>query len=209
MLKLDHLLYAVPDLDDGIAFFEGLSGVAVARGGSHPGLGTRNALASFGDGVYLELIAPDPAQSLTGNLGGHIASQAAPGLLTFAVGASGLEAVAAKSAAAGLACQAPAGGARAKPDGSMIRWRTLHTEGADFGYWMPFFIDWLDTTHPSKTAPGGLQLLDFEIAHPRADALRAIYRSLDIDVRVVAGDRPGMRALLRGAKQELVLSGLA
>src|ERR1700704_5293260 len=60
--RIDHLVYATPNLAAGVEQVEKLLGVKAAPGGQHPGAGTRNALIRLGELTYLEIIGPDPDQ---------------------------------------------------------------------------------------------------------------------------------------------------
>jgi hypothetical protein len=60
-LAFDHLAVSAATLEEGIAWVEERLGVRVPPGGRHAIMSTHNAVMSLGDGVYLEIIATDPA----------------------------------------------------------------------------------------------------------------------------------------------------
>ncbi|MGQ7793630.1 VOC family protein [Faunimonas sp. B44] len=206
MLAIDHILWAVPDLEEGIETLEKISGVRAVVGGRHPGRGTRNALASLGEDAYLEVISVDPDQSLENNLGATINAMQHAGLFTFAVQCPNLEELGNAATAGGLPFRGPEDWSRKQPDGHELHWRLAFTEGTKFGHLLPFYIDWLNSRHPSRTAARGLSLLEFEVAHPEREELASIYKHLGIDVLVRRSDRPSIRALLRGPAGEFVLN---
>jgi Glyoxalase-like domain len=57
-VTIDHLVYGVPDLTQGIAFVEGKTGVCARFGGQHPGRGTHNALLAVGGIWKLSRLTP-------------------------------------------------------------------------------------------------------------------------------------------------------
>ena len=195
MIELDHLLWAAPDLDGGIADIATSTGVEPAPGGSHPGFGTRNALLSLGT-AYLEVIAPDPAQDLANNRGGRIAALAMPGLLTFAVRTPDLAGFAAAARAAGLAVGAATAMSRTRPDGVYLAWAVQHAASDAYPDLLPFAIDWQGSPHPAGTTPPGCILVDVAAVHPDPAPLAALYAALGVPVEVRHGPRPGLTATL-------------
>jgi len=208
---LDHLLLGCSDLDQGIAFVESHTGVRPAIGGVHPGRGTRNALLSLGPQHYLEIIAPDPAQTAIpttrAELPAMLKQLAAPTLVDWAVHTLNIDKVAERLRKAGVAFQGPTPGSRARPDGKVLHWQTLNLDNDRDGL-LPFFIQWSAATiHPSEDAPQGCTLEGFSIAGPDVAALLAEFQRLGIDVNVESGKAAHRRARIVGPKGPLLLGG--
>jgi hypothetical protein len=203
---LDHILWAAPDLGAGEKIVENLTGVAPARGGSHPGFGTRNSLIGLDLGVYFEILSPDPAQDLKGNRGGRIAALPRPGIMTFAIHSDDLDALSEAARREGLSLQGPVAMSRDRPDGGRLEWTILNLGDSRFGEAIPFVIDWGASPHPSASAPDGCQLRSFAVLHPEADELARLYAALDIPVPVKRGAYPGFAAELAAPNGDVVLT---
>ncbi|HUJ24866.1 MAG TPA: VOC family protein [Myxococcales bacterium] len=191
---LDHLLLGCPDLDAGMKLLESRLGVQPAYGGVHPGMGSRNALLSLGES-YLEVIAPDPAQTADGY---GLRELKEPRFIWWAAGTDDVEKLAARLAAAKVACEPVAPGSRARPGGQLLRWKALRL-GDDLDGLLPFFIEWSrDSLHPSKDAPPGCRLGRLELATPDPRKLHELLALLQLDVDVVPGPAPAIHARIEG-----------
>lgn len=203
--SLDHFMWASSDLDGAVAAFERLSGVRPGIGGSHPGRGTRNALASLGSSIYLELIAPDPAQPLDGTPGGELRAIKQPCIHAIVAVTRDLAAVQKAYAAAGMTTDLRDGG-RKTPSGDFIRWKFLTPQAGMLGAFAPLFIDWLDSTHPARTSTPGCTLTRFEAGHPDSDTVGALWRNLGLDIPLYRADRPHFVAELSTPRGPLRLT---
>jgi hypothetical protein len=195
--QIDHIIWAVPDLDAGAKTFEEMSGVKPIVGGVHPGRGTRNRLASAGDNMYFEIIAPDPDQTPFDPVNkpvqafaDRISKMDGPEVDMFAYSTTDLEAAAEAGRKLGLSVVGPTPGERMTPDGVHIKWSHVDFLGHDFGQFIPFAINWLDSPHPSTTSPKGAVIDGVTVEHPRADELRKIYEALGVPAEVVQGEDP-------------------
>lgn len=183
MTKLDHLMYAVPDLELGMQQIHELTGIEPIMGGSHPGVGTRNALLSFSADQYLEIIAPDPEQNLAGTTGELLARNPNSGLRAWAVASDDLAAVRDAAATQNVAARDIINMARTTPDGVALAWQLLFLHEP---HW-PFFIDWQNSPHPALTAPQGCQLSNFVVTTPDPQQYAALLAKLDLQVEVKEG----------------------
>ena len=203
---LDHIILLIADLEGFRSRFETETGVSLTVGGAHPGLGTANLLASVGDGVYVEFIAPNPELDEPRGLGARLVSYGEPRIAGFAARSTDMAATVAAAEAAGLTTVGPAAGSRETPDGTLLSWTGLYLLGHVFGDQLPFYIDWGTTPHPSSTSAQGLRLLALRAVHPDPDGLATIYRGLGIPVTVVAGAAPGFELRIETPKGEYVFA---
>ena len=204
-LSPDHLVYAAPDLDEAVDNLTERLGVRPSAGGRHPN-GTHNALLALNQTCYLEIIAPDPTQGRGGNaqaLAFGLNHLRSPKLVTWAVLAPSLEEVARAAQAAGYDPGVVVEGGRTRPDGVQLRWRTTKRPEAQESWpppgdgLVPFLIEWgEDTPHPVTTSAHGARLLELSLFHPRPADVQPMLSALHIDILVVAGPTPAMRARL-------------
>lgn len=204
---VDHFLLGAADLDRAIALVEAKTGVRAAIGGSHPGVGTRNALMSLGGKRYLEIIAPDPAQS-TYTFRTDLRALAEPRLIGWAAVSNDIEALANMARAAGRPVFGPRDGSRLRPDGKALRWKTLGVGqmATDAVEPLPFFIEWAaDSVHPSQDSPKGCELEAFAIEHPTPGVVADALKVLGIDAKTEQAARVALVATLKTPRGRLVL----
>mmetsp|Transcript_65302 Transcript_65302/g.211514 ORF Transcript_65302/g.211514 Transcript_65302/m.211514 type:complete len:259 (+) Transcript_65302:99-875(+) len=229
-LRVDHLVFVVPELDAGVADFERLTGVRPCMGGRHVGIGTHNALVSLGEGVYLELLAKDPTQeeSKTAAWLGVDSSKAC--LTTFcacpANAADQLDRVATSSKdQSGYDVGPIRDMSRHTPVGKLLRWRLAaenHKQGVaqlPEGGLVPFLIDWSlnELPHPSETSPSGCRLVALRAQHPDPSAVEKVLvglgatscfsRDESSGLCAASGPTPKLEVVLETPKGLVTLSG--
>src|SRR5713226_2787995 len=202
---LDHIILGCSDLDRGIEFVEESTGVRPAIGGVHPGRGTHNALLSLGERRYLEIIAPDPAQSEIIHYP-QIRAMTDPRLIGWAVHPTDISAVAKLLRENKIEFQGPDDGSRKRPDGRVLNWKTINLADDRRGL-LPFFIEWsADSVHPSKDAPSRCKLEYFEILSAEPDELASTLKRIGLDFPVQRSDKARLQAVISGPKGDLKLS---
>lgn len=137
---IDHVVILVDDLERAISQYEQL-GFTVMPGGKHARF-THNALVTFQDGSYLELIAfyemPDSAKGEMHRW--HRFVGQGGGLIDFAVGTDDVKSVVADADKRGLTYDGPHPGQRARPDGQQLAWQSAMV-GQDESAALPFVIE--------------------------------------------------------------------
>jgi hypothetical protein len=204
--RVDHLVYATPDLERGVAEMEKLLGIKATPGGRHPGRGTRNALISLGPKAYLEIIGPDaeqpaPAQPRTFGIDDLTASR----LVTWAANGRDLEGLHKEAASNGIALGPVANGSRQRPDGVLLSWQftsplTILGDGI-----VPFFIDWKDSPHPAAGSAQGARLIALRAEHPDPERVAAMLKKLGLDVPVARAEKPALIATIESPRGRVEL----
>jgi hypothetical protein len=156
---IDHVLVAVPDLAEGARKMEDAYGLRAIEGGRHPGVGTGNMIVPLGTS-YLELIAVvDPGEASASAARVARTIQEGRTFVTWAARTDRLLGLRAQLQRAGLKLHEPYEGARTRPDGVTLHWRSLLLTPPHESSLLPFIIEWgvtpdqhpgaMPVTHPS------------------------------------------------------------
>jgi len=145
-LRIDHVLYAVSDLDAAAARFEEDLGLESLPGGRHSAWGTANRIVPLGPD-YLELIGVVDPETAAESDFGRLVLDAGDRLVGWSVATDELEPIVQRL---GLEVER---GSRKRPDGVRLAWRLagLHEALTSSGG-LPFFIQW---EGPGELHPGG------------------------------------------------------
>lgn len=206
MLRIDHVVCAVPDLDAAADRFRRDHGLDSAPGGRHAGWGTANRIVPLGHD-YIELIAVEDEAVAAGTRFGRAVlerAQGGGGWLAICVSTDDLDAVAGRLGLDVIA------GARERPDGTEVRWRSAGLEDPRREPFLPFFISWeAAESHPGRLRAGhGVQATGIARIDVQGDdrSLRSWLGGDDLPIRVMgAGARVISVALATHAGQ-LVIS---
>jgi hypothetical protein len=204
VLRFDHVIMAVRDLDAASARLLDDHGLASVEGGRHAGHGTANRLVPLGRD-YVELVAVvDPAEAGASEFGrwvaDHSAGEALAGLCLRTCDMNGL------GQRLGLS---PVTMTRTRPDGMILSWRLLALAQA-LREGLPFFIEWdvPPEEHPGKAAAGhrvtptGIGWVELG---GDVERLAAWLGPHDLDLRVVDGYAGVHRVGLATDTGELIL----
>lgn len=191
MLTLDHLAVAAGTLEEGRAYVEEALGVVLEPGGQHAHFGTHNMLLGLGDGLYLEVIAIDPAAS------GAVRPRwfdldrfdGPPRLAAWICRSDDLEAD---------LVLLPGAGSPVPLFRGDLAWRMAVPKGGalPFDNCHPAIMQWDGTAHPAaRLKASGCRLSGLVVRHPEAETLRAhlTLRLTDRRVTIVTGS-PALEA---------------
>src|SRR5215213_9417949 len=146
---IDHIVIAVRDLAAAADDYARL-GFTVTPGGEHTGGATHNALMSFDDGAYFELIAfREPDRPQDHKWWARFAK--GEGTVDFALLSESVDFEGDRLKQAEIEIDGPHDGGRLRPDGQRIAWRNLGLAAA--GTPLPFMIE--DVTARDLRVPAG------------------------------------------------------
>jgi hypothetical protein len=201
---VDHVILGVNDLQRGIEELERLTGVRAVYGGAHPGRGTHNALISLGGAQYLEILAPNPEDAGSTPWIGQLETLTALTPVGWAARSHDLAALQQSLKSQGVETGEIRPGARNRPDGTRLAWKTLDLPAPS--PLLPFFIEWdAGSAHPSETTPKGCRLTGFSLHDPAPDALRKPLQAAGLGVEVREAKEAGIRISLACPKGEVEL----
>jgi Glyoxalase-like domain len=205
-LRVDHVIYAVEQLDAAAEQFRDEFGLASVVGGRHPGWGAANRIVPLGR-EYVELVAVvDRDEATASDFGRGVTQAVATGrrLVGWAAATNDLHGIASR-----LNLDADRG-SRTRPDGPTLRWQLAGVAHALATGALPFFIQWDGPRelHPGAAVvdhgvtPRGIAWIEISVEE---QSLHAWLGDHDLPLRISEGPPSLSAVAIAAGEGELVL----
>ena len=195
---IDHIVYAVTDLEKAMVDFEAKTGVRPVFGGYHQHKGTKNALVNLGNGAYLELITVDQDNTAIKAprwMGVDLIGEAK--VTRWSLKSDQLEqdsnALKAFDARMGVI----EGGQRNTAAGDLLSWMMILPLAEPEVEIAPFVTSWgKNSIHPTQHLSPVCPLLDIQFFHPKPPTLAELWSQLGLSQPVLEGPKPQIKLVL-------------
>lgn len=204
---IDHIVYAVPDLEPALHAFEEKTGVRPAFGGYHADQGTKNAIVNIGQGAYLEIIAIDQANTAIAAprwMGVDLIR--APQITRWSLKSDHLDVDSKALVDYHPEMGQVQAGHRKTDQGAELSWMMIMPLSHPIVEIAPFVTSWgADSVHPTTNLPQECNLLDLQFTHPNPEILVSLWRALGLRVPIQTGTKPQIGLLLETPKGTVAL----
>lgn len=204
--NIDHIIYAVQDLNTAILEFEEKLGVRPIFGGYHKSFGTKNALIYLGDSCYLELLAADESNTAIAKprwMGIDLLQKNQ--ITRWALKSNTLENDSALLKKIDSKMGNIQSGSRNMADGGVLQWDLIMPLPKPQVELVPFMLDWSKSKmHPTNSLPTmDCKLIELYGSHPTPEKFELIFEQLDIDFHIKTSNDIKLTALIKCPKGQI------
>jgi len=187
--NIDHIVYAVPDLEFAIDDLEKRTGVRPVLGGTHTSQGTKNALLNLGNTCYLEILSTDknnvdikPPRWMGIDLIDR------PTISRWSLKSSDLQ----KDSTVLQKYHSDMGtihaGQRKMTNGQLLTWEMMMPLSNPKVEVIPFMTDWQQSvSHPTDQLSDDCQICKIQFIHPEPKLINMVFYELDVNIKVAKG----------------------
>lgn len=186
MKQLDHIVYAVPHLEEAMNWLERETGIQPIFGGYHITQGTKNALLKLGEKCYLELLAIDEGNTtITAPRWMGIDRITEPKITRWAIQSSNLQKDSKLLESHNSEMGNITGGHRKMTNGKLLTWELSMPLAEPEVEILPFLIDWQHSeSHPADGLEQCCSLVALKLAHPEPERLQRVLKQLNLELKI-------------------------
>jgi len=184
--RLDHLVVTAGSCDQGVAWFQALSGIQMPVGGEHPLMGTHNHLTALAADQFLEIIAINPSavepvhpRWFRLSEAGHLKKiSVKPQLTTWVAATDNLQSCLQLLSASGIDAGKPVHLTRGD-----LRWKLALRDNGSLAFdgIFPILIEWPESVNPVATMKDqSVRLGKFSATHPDYAAINSALATLGL-----------------------------